>query len=241
MDKIKTTSSQATVIGPQTHVKGALEGDEDLHVVGRVDGNITLTKSLIVDPAGIVVADVQVAKAIISGTVVGNVTATELVHITEQGRVVGDLAAPRVVLVDGASFRGNVDMGDMESSRSERPAAAVKPVARPAVKEPPVAPKPAPRPAPPPRRVVEAPKVVAKPAPPRPAPLEKRAEAAAQAVAQAAKAKEPPPAPKPRIATLPAAGEEPEETTARGSGTFSSLRPPKPPTTAGKKSKVRRK
>jgi cytoskeletal protein CcmA (bactofilin family) len=253
MEKIKTTSSQATVIGAQTRVKGSLEGDEDLHVVGRVDGNISLTKSLIVDPSGIVVADVQVAKAVVSGTVVGNITATDLVHITEQGRVVGDLRAPRVVLVNGASFCGNVDMGDMEAPRvagpervapamAPRPALVAKPAEKPAIAKPAPglkpaprpAPPPAPRPAPPPKRVVvAAPK--AKPGAPRT--LEKHAEAAAKAVAAMKRE----PAKKPDLPPAPVGKPVEDGNVAERSGTFSPLRPPRPPTTAGKKSKVRRK
>ena len=40
-----------------------------------------------------------------------------LIHITEEGRVVGDISAPRVILDEGAAFRGNVDMGDLEVPR----------------------------------------------------------------------------------------------------------------------------
>lgn len=216
----KMMSNPATVVGAQTHIKGNLEGDEDLTVIGRVDGNISLTKTLTVDPSGVVVADIQVNRAIISGVVVGNVTAAELVHITEEGRVVGDLAAPRVVLVDGATFKGNVEMGDMDAPQAAAPTRP-RTSARPA----PEPPKAAPRPAPPPKRVVPQSKATTrKPgprrvAPPEPAePLQERAEAAARAVAQAAKDKKAPPK------------KAPEKKGA-----------PKPPTTAGKKTRARRR
>ena len=45
---------------------------------------------------------------------VGNNTAEESVQITEEGRVMGDIRAPRVILADGASFSGNVDMGEFD-------------------------------------------------------------------------------------------------------------------------------
>ena len=217
MDKMeKKMTNPATVIGAATQVKGNLEGDEDLLVVGRVDGNINLTKTLTVDPKGVVVADVQVREAIISGQLVGNVTATDLVHITEQGRVVGDLTAPRVVLVDGAAFRGAIDMGDMEAPATARP---LGPRARPSRSQPEEAahapaptskPKPVPKPAPPPRRVVPQ----SKPKQPekKPDTLDKRAEAAAKAVASQAKK------PKPK-----------------------KKKAPKPPTTAGRRTRARRK
>jgi hypothetical protein len=108
-------------------------------------------------------AEVQVRNCIIAGAVIGNVTATESVEITKEGRMIGDIAAPRVIIVDGASFKGRVDMGEVDVgadrvapralSRPSRPAlGAARTAPRPAAKEEgggeaPAAPRP---PAPPP-------------------------------------------------------------------------------------------
>ena len=43
----------------------------------------------------------------------------ELIEIAEAGRVVGDLVAPRVIIADGAAFRGGIDMGDLDAPRGE--------------------------------------------------------------------------------------------------------------------------
>jgi cytoskeletal protein CcmA (bactofilin family) len=107
-----------TIIGEYTSVQGNLEGDEDLIVLGRVDGAIQLNKTLIVEPTGVVKADVSVQSAVINGVVVGNVEATKSVHIAAEGRMVGDIVAPRVVIAEGAMFRGRIDMGDTEPSES---------------------------------------------------------------------------------------------------------------------------
>src|SRR3954467_7107221 len=106
-----------TVIGQSILISGKLTGDEDLTVQGRVEGELTLTRTLIVEPSGVVKANVAVKNAIISGVVVGNINATESVELTREGRMVGDIRAPRVIIVDGASFRGRVDMGDVEPGR----------------------------------------------------------------------------------------------------------------------------
>lgn len=167
------SSADNTVIGQSILINGKLTGDEDLTVQGRVEGEISLTRTLIVEPSGIVKADVEVKNAIISGVVVGNITATESVELTKEGRMVGDIHSPRVIIVDGASFRGRVDMGNAEPGRAaqERPKAVVRPVVR---STPPVAATPA------------APKAVAKPAPPPPP---------SASTAPKAAAPKPPPAP----------------------------------------------
>ncbi len=130
-----STTGESTIIGPSILINGKLSGDEDLTVRGRVEGELSLTKTLIVEPSGIVKANVQVRNAIISGVVVGNIAATESVELTREGRMVGDINAPRVIIVDGASFRGRVDMGNAEPRpASERPAQRSNPVTRPVVR-----------------------------------------------------------------------------------------------------------
>ena len=117
-------SEGSTIIGESILINGNLNGDEDLTVRGRVEGTLTLTKTLVVEPTGVVKAEVQVKNCIISGAVVGNVTATESVEITKDGRMVGDISSPRVIIVDGASFRGRIDMGEVDvGGAGERPAA----------------------------------------------------------------------------------------------------------------------
>jgi cytoskeletal protein CcmA (bactofilin family) len=39
------------------------------------------------------------------------VTATERVEVRKEGKMVGDIKAPRVVIADGAKFKGNIEMG----------------------------------------------------------------------------------------------------------------------------------
>jgi cytoskeletal protein CcmA (bactofilin family) len=114
-------SSQSTIVGPSILINGNLQGDEDLTVLGRVEGTLSLTKTLNVAESGIVKADISVRNAVVSGVVVGNITASDSVEITEAGRMVGDIRAPRVIIVDGARFRGNVDMGDLEAPRASSP------------------------------------------------------------------------------------------------------------------------
>jgi cytoskeletal protein CcmA (bactofilin family) len=192
-----------TVVGQSILISGKLTGDEDLTVRGRVEGELTLSRTLIVEPTGVVKANVAVRNAIVSGVVVGNINATESVELTREGRMVGDIHAPRVIIVDGASFRGRVDMGEVEPGRvpADRPAlprpATVRPAVRPGTNVPARPALPGARPtaaAVPPARPAAAP--AARPAPP-PAP-------GATAAARPA-----PPAPPAARATEPAARPEP--------------------------------
>jgi cytoskeletal protein CcmA (bactofilin family) len=102
---------QATIIGESILINGTLRGDEDLTVLGRVEGFLNLSKTLLVAENGIVKAEVAVNNAVVSGIVVGNITATDCIHITSSGRILGDIRARRVILNAGARVRGAIEVG----------------------------------------------------------------------------------------------------------------------------------
>src|SRR5438874_12779525 len=92
--------------------------------------------------------------AIIFDVVVGHIHATDSVELTREGRMVGDIRAPRVIIVDGASFRGRIDMGEVEPGRQleSRPRPQIRPTIRQAAAAPskPAAPAKGGKPQPPP-------------------------------------------------------------------------------------------
>lgn len=99
-----------TIIGPSIVIDGEISGDEDLAIQGTVKGKISLKESLLVESSGVVEADIDVQNVEVSGRVTGNVVATNKVELKADCRVVGDVRAPRILIADGASFKGSVDM-----------------------------------------------------------------------------------------------------------------------------------
>jgi len=101
-------------IGRSITIKGEVKGDEDLLIQGRVEGSVTLKQhSVTVGPEGEVKADISARVISVEGMVEGNLTAQEQILLRGSARLQGNIAAPRVVLEDGARFRGSVDMGEM--------------------------------------------------------------------------------------------------------------------------------
>jgi cytoskeletal protein CcmA (bactofilin family) len=115
-----------TAIGPTIIIKGKLKSDEDLIVKGRIEAEIQSSKALLVENSGIIKANVRVKSAKLSGVLVGNITAEERVEILSDGRMVGDITAPKIIINDGAAFRGRIDMQNFdEGHKAEgKPAAA---------------------------------------------------------------------------------------------------------------------
>jgi cytoskeletal protein CcmA (bactofilin family) len=115
----RAVSTSRAIIGPSLDLTGELTGAEDLLVEGRVQGKIRLPQnSVVVGAKGRVSADVQARVIEIEGEVDGHLTAEEVVILRKSARVKGDLNAPRVVLEDGAKFKGTIDMEPKRSASS---------------------------------------------------------------------------------------------------------------------------
>ena len=99
-----------TIIGSSIVIDGEISGDEDLVIQGTVKGKISQKESLFVEASGVVEADIEVQNVDIAGRVTGNIAASDKVELKADCRVVGDVRAPRILIADGASFKGNVDM-----------------------------------------------------------------------------------------------------------------------------------
>ena len=99
-----------TVIGSSIVIDGEISGEEDLVIQGTVKGRIVLKENVYIEESGVVEADIETGNIEISGQITGNIIASDKVEITAGGRAVGDIKAPRILIADGAIFKGNVDM-----------------------------------------------------------------------------------------------------------------------------------
>lgn len=97
-------------IGPRIAIRGNVSGEEDLVIEGRVEGSIALTGHLTVAASAVLEADLEVDSVDIHGQLDGDIIATATIHLHEGSRVVGNLRAPRIVIADGAQFKGGVEM-----------------------------------------------------------------------------------------------------------------------------------
>jgi cytoskeletal protein CcmA (bactofilin family) len=76
-------------------------------VEGTVKGTINVTADVYVEAKGTVEAEVTTRNIEIRGTLTGNSDRFELMP---EGKMDGDVSAPRVVIADGAKFKGKIDM-----------------------------------------------------------------------------------------------------------------------------------
>ncbi len=99
-----------TVIGSTVTIEGEITSDEALVVQGTVKGKVNLSKSVYVENSATVEADIEAESVEVDGTVVGNIEATTRVEIKADGTMTGDVKSPRILIADGARFKGSIDM-----------------------------------------------------------------------------------------------------------------------------------
>ena len=116
-------STGTTFVAANITIEGTLSGSEAVVVEGTVRGNVKLSNDLRVGVKGRVEATVHARSIIIEGRVEGDVSADERVELVAGSSVDGNIKAPKIVVAEGAKFRGNVDMG---SSRPRESAEAAR-------------------------------------------------------------------------------------------------------------------
>jgi cytoskeletal protein CcmA (bactofilin family) len=89
---------------------GDVEGEGDLAVLGTIEGDVRIDGALVVELSGVLKGQVQARSLVVRGVLVGDGSAADTVRVEPGGRMVGDARAPRVSIIDGALFRGRVEM-----------------------------------------------------------------------------------------------------------------------------------
>lgn len=111
-------------IGKAVIIKGELSGSEDLYLDGEVEGSIALQNhTLIVGPNGRIRANIGAREVVVHGRIEGNITGAERVELKQSCVLTGDIHTRRIVIDDGAFFKGQVDL--QAESEAEAPPAAV--------------------------------------------------------------------------------------------------------------------
>jgi cytoskeletal protein CcmA (bactofilin family) len=105
-------SSEKTIIGKTLKIEGEVKSDEDVIIEGKVSGKVEVGKTLTIGKHGYVNAEISARIVRILGKVEGNVKAIYKVEIVPEGKLYGNIKAPKIVIAEGALFKGSVEMND---------------------------------------------------------------------------------------------------------------------------------
>src|SRR5438552_9032248 len=117
----------AASIGKSVTIKGQISSRKDLIVDGENEGGIELNDHrLTVGPNGRVRAGIKAREIVVLGTIDGNVEALDKIDIRKDAKLVGDIKTARIIIEDGAYFKGSIDI---VKSEQPKPAQAPRPQA----------------------------------------------------------------------------------------------------------------
>lgn len=103
-------SAAGSTVGQRMKVTGTIVSDEDLEIVGRVEGEIHARETLAIAKDAEVRAVVRGRRVVVEGALQGDVHASELVVLGVTSAVQGDIHTPSLEIREGAIFRGSVKM-----------------------------------------------------------------------------------------------------------------------------------
>jgi cytoskeletal protein CcmA (bactofilin family) len=104
------TTREVAQIGKSVVIKGELSGSEDLYLDGEVEGSIELKQNAVtIGPNGRAKAKITAKSVVIDGKVNGNVFGSERVELRGTAVVDGNIVTKRIVIAEGAFFKGSVN------------------------------------------------------------------------------------------------------------------------------------
>ena len=116
----------SAAIGKAVRIVGQIHSKEDLYVDGDLEGSVeALEHKLTIGPNGTVKAGIKAREVVALGSITGNVEATEKIEIRKDARLVGDIRTARIIIEDGAYFKGSIDIVKPEPVKAQpKPQAA---------------------------------------------------------------------------------------------------------------------
>jgi cytoskeletal protein CcmA (bactofilin family) len=98
-------------LGKNVTVKGQIFAREDLTIDGEIEGTVECHEHrLTIGPNARVQAALKAREIVIHGSIHGNVDATDKIDIKKEAKLVGDIKTSRIVIEDGAYFKGSIDI-----------------------------------------------------------------------------------------------------------------------------------
>ena len=102
----------SSYLGTGLKIKGEITGNEDLRLDSNVEGLVSIGGfRLTLGPTAHVVANIVAREAVISGEVTGDISACDRIEIMKSASIVGDLSTGKIMIEEGAYFKGGVEIG----------------------------------------------------------------------------------------------------------------------------------
>jgi cytoskeletal protein CcmA (bactofilin family) len=107
-------------LGATVVVKGEITSEEDLQIDGRVEGPISLREHrLTVGRTAQLDSEIAAREVVVYGNAAGNLRASDRVEIKKDGEVIGNIITTRIMIEEGAYFKGHIEIVRAQAQQVE--------------------------------------------------------------------------------------------------------------------------
>lgn len=108
-----------TIIADDVEINGSVKCVGGVKLGGRVFGDLACNGDVLVEKTAAIKGNVSVNSIVVLGQVKGNITARERIELKGVARVAGDIKAKRLVVEDGVTLTGKMEIAASESAAGE--------------------------------------------------------------------------------------------------------------------------
>lgn len=111
--RISPTTQQAassTTIAEGSKISGEITGSNNVRIEGEFQGSVSISGIVVVADSGQVQASIRAARVLVSGRVDGDIFGDQMIELEPTAVVNGNLLAPKILIREGASLQGRVEM-----------------------------------------------------------------------------------------------------------------------------------
>ena len=120
-------SSSKNTLNSNVEIKGNLKFAGQLTFEGKLEGEIQSEGTLLLGDSAVINGNINASSIVLRGKINGNVTAKDKVEIKGKTEMFGDVTAAKLVIEEGVTFVGKMDVNPNKVAPSPAPARPIEP------------------------------------------------------------------------------------------------------------------
>jgi cytoskeletal protein CcmA (bactofilin family) len=124
-----TNNGSKNILNSDVEVEGILKFAGELTFDGKIDGDVKSDGILNLGDNAIVKGNVETGSVVVRGKINGNISAKDRIEIKAKTELFGDIRAPKLVIEEGVTFVGKIEVNPnkVAPAPQPRPAEPAKP------------------------------------------------------------------------------------------------------------------
>jgi cytoskeletal protein CcmA (bactofilin family) len=114
-------NSSKNVLNSDVEVKGIIKFSGELTLDGKLEGDVNSDGNLSLGDNAVVKGNLEVGSVVVRGKINGNIAAKDKIDIKAKTELFGDIRAPKLVIEEGVTFVGKIEVNPNKVSPSAQP------------------------------------------------------------------------------------------------------------------------